>query len=359
MATLSLVKVAKKYSNDIILDDINIDINQGEFAVLVGPSGCGKSSLLRMIAGLEDVTDGSIFLNDKLINKKEPKDRDIAMVFQNYALYPHMTVFENMAYGLRMRKYKKQDILARVDKAADILQLSSYLHKKPFELSGGQRQRVAMGRAIVRQPAVFLFDEPLSNIDSHMKTQMRQEIKRIHRELNVTVLYVTHDQTEAMTMAEKLIVINKGKVEQIASPLGIYEHPASKFVGGFIGSPQMNFLTGNITGNKISVSDDFVVAISSNTSLLQQKVIIGFRPENVYLTDNNELANTFKIKVVEIELLGSDVIIFGMTHGTLVKHAITMRVHKILNVKYKDVLTVHVPTDNIHIFDAYTKRRII
>ncbi len=359
MATLELRNVTKKFKSDIVLDDINLEIAKGELGVLVGPSGCGKSTLLRMIAGLEPITSGDIKLNNKVINKKEPKDRDIAMVFQNYALYPHMTVFENMAYGLRIQKYKKAEILKRVDKAAEILELSSYLYKTPGELSGGQRQRVAMGRAIVRQPAVFLFDEPLSNLDSHLKVQMRREIKRLHRELGVTILYVTHDQTEAMTLAEKLIVFNKGRIEQISSPIGIYENPASIFVGSFIGYPSMNFLKGKIKNNKFVISDNELLDVNAETSNSVEDVVIGFRPENIYLNNDDYInENSLKLKVDEIELLGSDVLIYTNVEGVLENNKIILRMHKLLDLKYQDIISVNIPKKHIHIFDTNTGKSI-
>ncbi len=355
MATLELKNVTKKFETDMVLDDINISISKGEFAVLVGPSGCGKSTLLRLIAGLEPLTSGEILLNNKMINKKEPKDRDIAMVFQSYALYPHMSVFENMAYGLRMRKHKKKEIQNRVDKAAETLQLTALLSKRPTELSGGERQRVAMGRAIVRQPAVFLFDEPLSNLDSHLKIQMRQEIKRLHRELNVTVLYVTHDQTEAMTLAEKLIVMNNGKIEQIASPLAVYEQPASKFVGGFIGSPQMNFIPATIQNSEVMLSCDLSFTINSLEYVNSNSdVLIGFRPENIYLNQNGDSKNSFDLLVDEIELLGSDVLIYGTIQGLQTNRNIILRVHQLLELKHGDIISVCIPPENIHLFDSKT-----
>lgn len=359
MATLELRSVTKKFESDTVLDNINVEISKGQLGVLVGPSGCGKSTLLRMIAGLEALTEGEILLNDKVINKKEPKDRDIAMVFQNYALYPHMTVFENMAYGLRMRKHKRQEILKRVDRAADILQLSSYLHKIPKELSGGQRQRVAMGRAIVRQPSIFLFDEPLSNLDYHLKVQMRQEIKRIHRELGVTILYVTHDQTEAMTLAEKLIIINNGKVEQISSPLDIYENPASVFVGGFIGSPQMNFLTGKISNSKFLLSKDIQLDVDIDRSICIEDAVIGFRPENVYLSNTSSTKdNSIKLRIDEIELLGSDVLIYGKVGDIGSNNNITLRMRQLSNLKYNDNIIVNIPKESVHIFDSSTGKAV-
>ncbi|MCE0504073.1 MULTISPECIES: sn-glycerol-3-phosphate ABC transporter ATP-binding protein UgpC [unclassified Roseivivax] len=241
MATLSLRDVKKRFGKTEVIHGVNIDIEEGEFIVIVGPSGCGKSTLLRMVAGLETVTSGEIAIDGARVNEKEPMDRDIAMVFQNYALYPHMSVFDNMAYGLKIAGTPKGEIAERVEQAADLLQIRDFLARKPRELSGGQRQRVAMGRAIVRKPAVFLFDEPLSNLDAKLRVQMRLEIRQLQRELGVTSLYVTHDQVEAMTMADRMIVMNAGHADQIGAPLEVYSNPATEFVAGFIGSPPTNF----------------------------------------------------------------------------------------------------------------------
>src|SRR5512141_1478604 len=241
MAKVELRNVTKTFGAAEVIKGVSIDVEDGEFVVIVGPSGCGKSTLLRMVAGLEAITSGDIVIGDRVVNALEPKDRDIAMVFQNYALYPHMSVFDNMAYGLRIRGLSKDDIARRVNRAAGILELGALLARKPRELSGGQRQRVAMGRAIVREPAAFLFDEPLSNLDAKLRVQMRLEIQKLHRELRTTSVYVTHDQVEAMTLADRMIVINAGVVEQIGAPLEVYDNPASLFVAGFIGSPSMNF----------------------------------------------------------------------------------------------------------------------
>jgi sn-glycerol 3-phosphate transport system ATP-binding protein len=240
MAEVSFRNVRKNYGTLAVIHGITVDVKDGEFVVIVGPSGCGKSTLLRMVAGLETITDGEIAIGERVVNDLEPKDRDIAMVFQNYALYPHMSVFDNMAYGLKIRGFTKADIAERVKKAADILELQTLLERKPRQLSGGQRQRVAMGRAIVREPAVFLFDEPLSNLDAKLRVQMRFEIQTLHRRLGTTALYVTHDQVEAMTLAQRMIVMNAGRAEQIGSPMAVYENPATQFVAGFIGSPSMN-----------------------------------------------------------------------------------------------------------------------
>ena len=248
MATLTLKKVKKSFGNTDVIHGVSVDVADGEFIVIVGPSGCGKSTLLRMVAGLETVTSGDILIGGRRVNDEEPMDRDIAMVFQNYALYPHMSVFANMAYGLKIAKVPRSEIEERVAQAAKLLQLEPYLQRKPRELSGGQRQRVAMGRAIVRKPAVFLFDEPLSNLDAKLRVQMRLEIKALQRELGVTALYVTHDQVEAMTMADRMIVMNGGVADQIGAPLEVYANPATEFVAGFIGSPPTNFLVQGLIG---------------------------------------------------------------------------------------------------------------
>ena len=248
MATLTLTNVKKRFGKTEVIHGVSIDVADGEFIVIVGPSGCGKSTLLRMVAGLETVTGGEIRIGDRVVNEVEPMDRDIAMVFQNYALYPHMSVFDNMAYGLKIAKTPRTEIEARVARAAKMLQLEPYLGRKPRELSGGQRQRVAMGRAIVREPAVFLFDEPLSNLDAKLRVQMRLEIKELQRSLGITSLYVTHDQVEAMTLADRMIVMNDGIADQIGAPLDVYENPATEFVAGFIGSPATNFLDADTLG---------------------------------------------------------------------------------------------------------------
>lgn len=273
MATLSLNNVKKSFGSTDVIHGVSIDVEDGEFIVIVGPSGCGKSTLLRMVAGLETVTSGEVQIDGRRVNEVEPMDRDIAMVFQNYALYPHMTVFDNMAYGLKIQKVPKPEIADRVQTAAKLLQLEPYLQRKPRELSGGQRQRVAMGRAIVRKPAVFLFDEPLSNLDAKLRVQMRLEIKALQRELGVTSLYVTHDQVEAMTLADRMIVMNAGVADQIGAPLDVYAEPATEFVAGFIGSPPTNFidaalLSGN--GGRIGVRPEHIEI--SETGSLTAKV---------------------------------------------------------------------------------------
>ncbi|MCX5668471.1 MAG: sn-glycerol-3-phosphate ABC transporter ATP-binding protein UgpC, partial [Candidatus Omnitrophica bacterium] len=247
MAQVSLQKVSKAFPGNVwAIKDINLGIESKEFVVLVGPSGCGKSTTLRIIAGLEEATEGNVYIGDQRVNDVPPKDRNIAMVFQNYALYPHMTVYENMAFGLKLRKYPRPEIDARVKEAANILGIEDLMHRRPRELSGGQRQRVAVGRAIIRKPLVFLFDEPLSNLDAKMRVQMRMEIKKLHIRLQTTMIYVTHDQTEAMTMGDRIVVMKDGVIQQIADPINLYDKPVNRFVAGFIGSPQMNFFKGTI-----------------------------------------------------------------------------------------------------------------
>ena len=282
MAEISLHGVTKSFGKTEVIHKTDITIDDGEFVVMVGPSGCGKSTLLRMIAGLETTTDGEVRIAGKRVNEVEPKDRNIAMVFQNYALYPHMSVYDNMAYGLKIRKFAKDDIERRVQRAAGILELGSYLQRKPRELSGGQRQRVAMGRAIVREPAAFLFDEPLSNLDAKLRVQMRLEIQKLHRELSTTSVYVTHDQVEAMTLANRMIVINAGVVEQIGAPLEVYDDPATLFVAGFIGSPAMNFLPGRRSGDGVDMGQGLVVPIPAGVKeRAGAEVTVGIRPEHL------------------------------------------------------------------------------
>src|ERR1700691_480665 len=290
MAEVALRNVVKRFDNVEVVRSINLDIPDNEFVVLVGPSGCGKSTTLRMIAGLEEVTSGDIWIGGDVVNDLPPKDRDIAMVFQNYALYPHMSVFENMSFGLKLRKFPKDEIKRRVDNAARILDITELLDRKPKDLSGGQRQRVAMGRAIVRNPKVFLFDEPLSNLDAKLRVQMRTEIKRVHQMVKTTTVYVTHDQVEAMTLADRVVVMNGGSIEQIATPQDLYHHPKTRFVAGFIGSPAMNFmrcrLEGNGAGLRVRISDQISLPIpTAQTTRFQaltgKELIFGLRPEHI------------------------------------------------------------------------------
>ncbi|WP_062006226.1 ABC transporter ATP-binding protein [Streptococcus cristatus] len=327
MVELNLKNIYKKYPNSehYSVEDFNLDIKDKEFIVFVGPSGCGKSTTLRMIAGLEDITEGTASIDGKVVNDVAPKDRDIAMVFQNYALYPHMTVYDNMAFGLKLRKYSKEDIDKRVQEAAEILGLKEFLDRKPADLSGGQRQRVAMGRAIVRDAKVFLMDEPLSNLDAKLRVSMRAEIAKIHRRIGATTIYVTHDQTEAMTLADRIVIMSAtknpagtgtiGRVEQIGSPQEVYRNPVNKFVAGFIGSPAMNFITVTLEGNEIVASGLRLTVPEGTLKVLREKgydgkkLIFGIRPEDI----NTEPAflETFPDSVVHAtisvsELLGSE-----------------------------------------------------
>jgi multiple sugar transport system ATP-binding protein len=312
MARVELREVTKVYEKDIVaVNRANIDIQDKEFVVLVGPSGCGKSTTLRMVAGLEEVSSGEIYIGDRVVNEVPPKDRDIAMVFQNYALYPHMTVYENMAFGLRLRKFPKAEIDQRVREAARILSIESLLDRKPKALSGGQRQRVAVGRAIVRKPQVFLFDEPLSNLDAKLRVQMRTEISKLHSRLETTMIYVTHDQVEAMTMGDRIVVMKDGDIQQIDTPLNLYNHPQNKFVAGFIGSPAMNFMAGKLVPDGGLFFDEgrfkFRVPKRFESRLekfMEREVIFGIRPEDFHLADDASVAAeaaevTAAVEVVE------------------------------------------------------------
>jgi sn-glycerol 3-phosphate transport system ATP-binding protein len=310
MATVTLENVRKRYGKTEVIHGVDVDINDGELIVIVGPSGCGKSTLLRMVAGLEVVTSGDISIDGRVVNRVEPKDRDIAMVFQTYALYPHMSVFDNMAYGLKIAKLDKDEIRRRVDDAARLLALSELLDRRPKALSGGQRQRVAMGRAIVRQPSVFLFDEPLSNLDALLRVQMRLEIKQLQRRLGITSLYVTHDQVEAMTLADRLVVMNAGVAEQVDEPMAVYERPASRFVASFIGSPGMNFIEGVIKDRQLVTSAGHTILLR-DSQVGQGPVTAGVRPEHLEVVAESDA--DFLLDVVSVELLGAETLL----HGTL------------------------------------------
>ena len=298
MANVVLKHLDKKYPNGFhAVRDVSLEVGNGEFVVLVGPSGCGKSTTLRMVAGLEDATAGEIYIGDRLVNRVEPGDRDIAMVFQNYALYPHMSVRQNMAFGLKMRGMPRAEIEKRVHQAADILSLESLLDRRPRELSGGQRQRVALGRAIVREPKVFLFDEPLSNLDAKLRVQMRAEIARLHQRLKTTVIYVTHDQVEAMTLGQRIVLLDRGTVQQVDTPMNIYQRPANRFVGAFIGSPPMNFFPGEITDREFRLAKD--AAIPLNERLPVGPATLGVRPEDLLIDGAGLPLTTVAIDVVE------------------------------------------------------------
>lgn len=360
MAKVRLNNIGKTYPNGFeAIQGVDIDIADGEFIVLVGPSGCGKSTLMRMIAGLESVTEGNISIGEREVNNLEPADRDIAMVFQNYALYPHMNVFDNMAYGLKIRKIEKSEIQQRVKKAADILELTDdQLIRKPRELSGGQRQRVAMGRAIVREPSVFLFDEPLSNLDAKLRVQMRMEIKLLQEQLGTTSVYVTHDQVEAMTLGHRLVVLNEGRVEQLGTPIELYQHPASLFVAGFIGSPAMNFAPAKINADGSAVDLAGGVAFTLPTGVFSQygntDVVLGIRPEDLELANNNDDMRNLTTKLVEH--LGSDTLVHG--HFGADQTDMTIRLAGIQHFNQGEVLPLHIEPDKIHLFDPATEKRL-
>jgi multiple sugar transport system ATP-binding protein len=326
MAEVALRQVTKRYDDVEAVRSINLDIPNNEFVVLVGPSGCGKSTTLRMIAGLEEVTSGDIFIGGAAVNDLPPKDRDIAMVFQNYALYPHMTAFENMSFGLKLRKFSKDEIKKRVDHAARILDITELLDRKPKALSGGQRQRVAMGRAIVRNPKVFLFDEPLSNLDAKLRAQMRTEIKRVHQMVKTTTVYVTHDQVEAMTLADRVVVMNNGTIEQIATPQELYHQPKTRFVAGFIGSPAMNFMRCRLEGNgadlRVRLSDAISLPVPSSRSaryltLDGKELIFGLRPEHITEPRRSDRDGNceFSATLDVVEPMGMETMVFFRLDG--------------------------------------------
>ncbi|MBK3745929.1 sn-glycerol-3-phosphate import ATP-binding protein UgpC [Paraburkholderia aspalathi] len=351
MSKIVLDNVRKTYGNNIeVIQGVSLDIKDGEFLVLVGPSGCGKSTLLRMIAGLEDISSGTISIGDRVVNDVEPSQRDIAMVFQNYALYPHMTVRQNLSYGLKNRKTPPDEIERRIAKAATALEITPFLDRKPRQLSGGQRQRVAMGRAIVREPAAFLFDEPLSNLDAKLRVHMRVEIKRLQRALGTTSVYVTHDQLEAMTLADRLVVLNGGHIEQIGTPIELYEKPATAFVATFIGSPSMNLLNGNP-----SALEQQAWQTGAGFALPQQPFTIGVRPEDIHLQSNDTVLNGFRadIHVGGIELVGAESYIHGIMAD---KTTLIFRVPGRATYALDEKLTVGANASDIHLFDANGKR---
>jgi sn-glycerol 3-phosphate transport system ATP-binding protein len=351
MATLTLDNIKKSYGEREVVHGVSCDIDNGELVVVVGPSGCGKSTLLRMVAGLEDISSGAVAIDGRVVNGVEPKDRDIAMVFQNYALYPHMSCFDNMAYGLRMRGMPREQIKTRVDRAAAILQLDGLLDRKPRQLSGGQRQRVAMGRAIVRDPKVFLFDEPLSNLDAKLRVQMRVEIKRLQQELRVTSLYVTHDQVEAMTLADRLIVMNAGNADQIGPPLDLYERPATAFVAGFIGSPAMNLIPGRFRGTGVAIGN-CVLPVADPGGEAGREVTVGLRPEHLDIAADGPLPVTVEL----LERLGADTIVHGRLDGDGV--VLTARAAGTIDPPLGEVLHFAVRAEHVHLFDSETGRRL-
>lgn len=355
MAEISLSQVDKRYGNIEVLRDINLTIRDGEFVVLVGPSGCGKSTLLRTIAGLELATEGDIRIGNRLMNDVAPKDRDISMVFQSYALYPHLTVARNMGFSLEMQKRPKAEIEQKVKRAAEILSLSHLLNRRPKELSGGQRQRVAMGRAIVRQPQVFLFDEPLSNLDAQLRGQVRVEIKKLHQQMNSTIVYVTHDQVEAMTLADRIVVLNHGVIQQVGTPLELYDTPANKFVASFIGSPAMNFLPGEITPNGVRVADNVFLPINPAWGHQEEgkQVIYGIRPENITLAALDAQA-ILPLKVSLVEPTGLSELI----HGSLYGHNVMLFTTNRSGVQIGDTVKVELDSNRALLFDAANQKRL-
>ena len=378
MAGLSFRNVCKMYAGGVVaVSDFNLEVEDKEFIILVGPSGCGKSTTLRMIAGLEEISSGELYIGDTLINEVAPKDRDIAMVFQNYALYPHMTVYDNMAFGLKLRKTPKDEIKRRVDEAARILDIAHLLQRKPAALSGGQRQRVALGRAIVREPKVFLLDEPLSNLDAKLRAQMRTEISKLHLKLGTTFVYVTHDQTEAMTMGTRIVVMKDGFVQQVDSPQNLYEKPVNMFVAGFIGSPQMNFIDGKLvksgksyyaefgsedTDTKAGVKYQIKLPASKNVdgcldAYVDKEVAFGIRPEHIH--DEADLVEKFKDGVIEAELevtelLGAEKYLYTNCEGI----SINCRVAPTSTAKAGDTIKIAIEPEKIHIFDKETEKTI-
>jgi sn-glycerol 3-phosphate transport system ATP-binding protein len=353
MAKVEFHNVSKSFGAATVVQGIDMNVADGEFIVIVGPSGCGKSTVLRMVAGLEAITAGEIVIGDRVVNDLEPKDRDIAMVFQNYALYPHMSVFDNMAYGLKIRGMAKEEIGERVRRAADILELEVLLARRPRQLSGGQRQRVAMGRAIVREPAVFLFDEPLSNLDAKLRVQMRFEIQKLHRRLKTTSLYVTHDQVEAMTLAQRMLVINAGRAEQIGTPMEVYENPATQFVAGFIGSPSMNFLAGRSEGGgQIALDHGGGVRHAHGTAEAGRAVTVGIRPE--HLEPSNAAAALFSATVEMVEQLGADT----LAHLSRGKDLLTARLPHGTHLQVGSTLHLAADPLRVYLFDAATGARI-
>ncbi|MEJ2896877.1 sn-glycerol-3-phosphate import ATP-binding protein UgpC [Bordetella avium] len=358
MTTLSFRNLKKTYAGNVpVIHGIDMEIKDGEFIVIVGPSGCGKSTLMRMVAGLETVTSGEILIDDKPVNDLEPAERDIAMVFQNYALYPHMSVFENMAYGLKIRKVPKAEIQKRVEEAAQILELGKLLDRRPRQLSGGQRQRVAMGRAIVREPKVFLFDEPLSNLDAKLRVAMRLEILKLHRRLHTTSLYVTHDQVEAMTLAHRMVVMYQGVPEQIGTPMEVFEKPASTFVAGFIGSPPMNLIEVDVAGDGTMTAEGMPLQISPlqvPSAVRGRKIIMGLRPEHMLLN-----AEGIPVEIEMIETLGSE----QLVHGRRGKHMLVVRctTRQLSESTVKVGDTMNIGPDgrhDLHWFEPDTGRRV-
>ena len=372
MATLSLKNIKKIYDKNVVaVHDFNLEIADKEFIVLVGPSGCGKSTTLRMIAGLEEISEGELYIGDKLVNDVAPKDRDIAMVFQNYALYPHMTVYENMAFALKLRKTPKAEIDKKVRAAAEILDITQYLDRKPKALSGGQRQRVAIGRAIVRDPQVFLMDEPLSNLDAKLRNQMRAEIIKLRQRVNTTFVDVTHDQTEAMTRGDRIVIMTDGYIQQIGTPSEVFDHPANQFVAGFIGTPQMNFFDAQLkkdeSGYYVDLEGDIIRLPESKQNALKaqnvepQAIVLGIRPEHTDLAAEAG-ENTLPAKVDVCEMMGSELYVHAQCHGrdTVIRIPITrLQAEHRGGYPYGTALTLGVNGELVHLFSAETGKNLI
>ena len=362
MATVTFDHVYKRYSADVVaVNDLNLEIADGEFLVLVGPSGCGKTTALRCVAGLETISDGKLYIGDRVVNDVAPKDRDIAMVFQSYALYPHMSVFDNLAFGLKLRKTPKADIERRVKEAAGILGLERFLDRKPKALSGGQRQRVALGRAIVREPAVFLMDEPLSNLDAKLRVQTRAEIARLHQRLGTTTIYVTHDQVEAMTMGDRIAVMKDGILQQVGTPQELYDHPDNVFVAGFIGSPAMNFATVKATegqdlmlgGAKLNLAGAAAKAAADRPQ--GADLLIGFRPEHLDIADGADGVVRIPARVDVVEYLGNEELIHAQAEG----NEIVALIPSDRKVKPGEQIELGVPLDKLHVFDPETEKSLV
>ena len=359
MARVILKKITKVFDKDIVaVDSVDIDIADQEFVALVGPSGCGKSTTLRMIAGLEEVTAGDIYIEDKLVNDIAPKERDIAMVFQNYALYPHMNVYDNISFGLKIRKIDPSEIKSRVDKAADILGISSLMHRKPKALSGGQRQRVALGRSIVRQPKVFLFDEPLSNLDAKLRAGMRTEISKLHNSLKTTMIYVTHDQVEAMTLGDRIIIMSDGVIQQFGTPVNLYDNPVNKFVAGFLGSPSMNFINGEVEDNGGLVFKSGSLSLQLNTeakgklkNYIGKEIIFGIRPEDISISGEG---NGIPMSVDILEMMGNEIYLYlAIDQNTMIA-----RVSPDTKVEEGQKINMIFNLSKAHYFDPDSEKRI-
>ncbi len=361
MATVTFDHLYKRYGEEVVaVNDLNLEIGDGEFICLVGPSGCGKTTALRCVAGLEEITDGRLLIGERVVNDVAPKDRDIAMVFQSYALYPHMSVYDNLAFGLKLRKTPKADIDRRVKEAADILGLEKFLDRKPKALSGGQRQRVALGRAIVREPSVFLMDEPLSNLDAKLRVQTRAEIARLHQRLGTTTIYVTHDQVEAMTMGDRIAVMRDGLLQQVGSPQELYDHPVNVFVAGFIGSPAMNFATTKTEGKDLILGGAKLVLAGDQARAADSRpdgadVLIGFRPEHIELANGQESdAVRFPAKVDVVEYLGNEELVHAQAEG----HEIVALLPSDKKVSVGDTVTFAVPMEKLHVFDPDSEKAL-